>query len=143
MLTRYPDWPERLRAFLDGAARRPFSWAEFNCCLFAAAGVAALTGTDPAAPLRGKFTTRRQAYAALKRFASGGVPEIAGKIAAALGCPEIPPRLAQRGDVVLVDGTAGPALGLCAGAAVAVLKPEGGIGYVPIVDPSLRKAWKI
>lgn len=114
---------------MQAASGRPFSWGGLNggtdCCLFACDAVRAMTGLDPASPFRGRYQTKRGAVAALRRFAGGGIPETAEKIARELGAPEVPPMTAQRGDVVLTDQGPWLALGVCVGATVAVAGVQG------------------
>lgn len=50
---RFPDWPERLAAFIAGRERMPFAWGSNDCCSFAGDAVLALTGEDPMKDLRG------------------------------------------------------------------------------------------
>lgn len=102
-MTRFPDWPDRLHAFLDAANSRRFSWGRHDCALFACDAALAITGDDLAAPLRGRYETALGAARALKRFAGGELAETAEKIAADHGIAEVPVTFAQRGDIALVD----------------------------------------
>lgn len=65
--------------YLDRASRTPWAWgggadgwSGHDCTLFAANWVSALTGRDPAADLRGTYSTREEAEAILSR--TGLVP---------------------------------------------------------------------
>lgn len=145
-MTRFESWPRLLAEAIEAARGRPFSWGEHDCCLFAATLVLAMTGTDPAARFRGKYKTARGAAGIMKRFAGGGVAAAAEKIAAALGCPEVPPRLAGRGDVVLFeapgpDGKPSPALGVCVGATFVFALAAVGVGFMPM--GCAIRAWKV
>lgn len=101
MGTRLDDWPERLRDVL-ATADRPFVWGEWDCCLFAATAVKAMTGEDFAAGF--EYTDKVSALRLLKD--NGGVAGIASKFLA-----EKSVALASRGDVVESDD----ALGICDG----------------------------
>jgi hypothetical protein len=108
---RYQDWPERLHKLVADVQNKPFAWGEHDCCLFAAGAVQELTGIDHAADLRGSYSTVAEAAKILK--ARGGVRGIA---TTALGA-EINPKLAQRGDIVLIQTDEhGDTLAVCIGA---------------------------
>lgn len=92
---RLKNWPSRFAALVEEAREKPFAWGSHDCCLWAASATQALTGTDPAAHLRGTYRTGRAALHILE--AIGGL-EGAG----ALTGPAIPLGLATLGDVALV-----------------------------------------
>ena len=118
MIRRFEDWPARLGDALAAAADRPFEFGKHDCCLAVADVVLAITGTDLAADFRG-YEGKRAALAILKKH--GGVIGIAEAMAARLGIAEVPPGLAQRGDVVIV-------------------KDEQGRDTLAIIDPTGRSA---
>jgi hypothetical protein len=121
-MKRYPDWQLRLDAFVRDRAGMPFAWGSNDCCLFAAAGVEALTGERPMPHLRG-YTTAREALEILK--AHGGLQAFAS---AALG-PAIPPQLARIGDVVMVRTEDAEALAICNGQTVIAAGEHGLIAF--------------
>jgi hypothetical protein len=100
-MKRIAGWPERLHAYLEGAARRSFAWGLHDCCTFACGAVQAMTGVDPMVELRGTYASKREALCRLRD--TGGLDALAGSIAAALHAEEIPVLMAQRGDVVIAD----------------------------------------
>ena len=104
---RVTDWPEKLHAFIAARREVPFKWGENDCCLFAADTVQVLTGVDHARDFRGTYATENEAATVLAE--KGCIRTIA---TAALGA-EIDPKLAQRGDVVLLKEPQG--LGICLG----------------------------
>ena len=111
-----------------------FSWGGSDCCLFVCDGIEAMTGTDPGARWRGLYLSEKGARRVLRD--NGGVRGLASLI---LGEP-IPPPLAGRGDVVLIDTPDGEALALCIGANIAA-QGATGIEFHP---PSAAKAaWKV
>lgn len=122
-LTRHPDWPQRLTQYVLQAMPTPFAWGRHDCVTFAADGVRVMTGVDLLAALRDEagalpWTTPMEAYRVLQPL--GGL-EAAVRSA---GLEEVAPRLARRGDVVLVRGPARKgsmrgALGLCLGERIA------------------------
>jgi len=105
-LIRFPDWEQRLGAFLDEIRDRPFDWGRHDCCLMAAGGVIAMTGEDPMPEFRGRYRTKRGAACALNRYGAGTLAAtMDGKFGA------IAPALAFRGDIVMVEGGLGISLG--------------------------------
>jgi len=109
-LMRREDWPERLAALLAERERLPFAWGERDCCLFAADCVLAVTGVDPAAELRGTYATAGEAGTLLFQRFGGGVIEMIEAMALRHGWEEIPVGLAGRGDLVLIEDSAGHVL---------------------------------
>jgi hypothetical protein len=106
---RFQDWPERLNRMVADSHHKPFAWGEHDCCLFAANTVLELTGEDYAKDLRGTYKSKRGAAKVL--IEHGGMRGIA---TAALG-KEVPPLMAQRGDIVLVQTEQGDTLAVCMG----------------------------
>ena len=70
---KHPDWHVRLDTFIRENLLTPFEWGKFDCCLFVADAVEAMTGTDFAAPFRGRYTTATGSARALKKYGSGDV----------------------------------------------------------------------
>jgi hypothetical protein len=143
MTKRLENWPLRMETAIDAARVLPFGYGpgQYHCCLFTGNVIEAMTGGDPIAWFRGRYTTERGAYLALKRFAGGDVPEAAAKIAEDFGCVEIAPTLAGRGDAVLFDTPDGPAMGICIGPQlVSVTKPNG-LAFLPMI--AATRAWKV
>lgn len=107
---RYRDWQSRLAAHLAEREHAPFSWGSNDCALFVCDAVAAMTGHDPAADVRG-YRDERSALRVVQRL--GGLRVIG---ASRFGA-EISPLQAQVGDVGLVLSTGGrESLALCGGA---------------------------
>ena len=133
-MKRLRNWPSRFASLVDSARLQPFEWGVHDCCLWAASGVLALTGGDPAFAWRGSYSTARDALAHL---ASIGGLEGAG---AMTGVP-IDASLATIGDVGLVTwqcGTQSLALfsghdWMCAG----------GDGLIRLPRDVVSKAWGV
>lgn len=131
---RLRDWPERLAALFAASAARPFEWGSFDCCLFAADAVLAVTGHDPAADLRATYSTEAGAARVLRRH--GGV---AG-VAAARAGREVSPALAQPGDVGLSHHNPElPALAVWGGCA---WHQAGAVGLEVVPAESVARAWR-
>jgi hypothetical protein len=131
---RYENWPERLCNIVMQSYNKPFVWGEQDCCFFAAKVVKELTGDDHFAPFAGTYSNASEALRVLKEH--DGVRGIAS---AALGA-EIKPLLAQRGDIVLIEGLHGDTLAVCIGEKC--LAP----GYNNLEPVSMDKAitaWKV
>lgn len=118
------DRYEALANFLRDRAETPFQWGVNDCCVFAADAVLSQTGRDLAAGWRGKYDDELSAEVVLLAF--GGIAKIATE---ALGIALPLVTTAQRGDVVLFESGAGPALGICVGDKFAAIRREGGVGY--------------
>lgn len=136
-MRRFPDWVLRLEAAIDRARQQSFEWGSHNCGFFVADVVLAMTGVDPGAEYRGRYKTRRGAYAVVKRVTGGGMLELAMR---AFGEPRKAPLLAQRGDVVLVETELGDTLGIVLGAKIAATGLSG-LEFLPISEAKV--AWAI
>lgn len=128
------DLPEQLHAFIELRRNTPFAWGSHDCALFAADWVESVTGSDPAKGIRGRYQTAIGAGRVMKR--EGGLEAIADS---RLG-ERVAPKLAQRGDVVLLDGSHGPTLGVCLGVEAAA-PGEGGLMLVPM--RKAQAAWRL
>ena len=114
-------WESILAAAVESARTRSFNWGTHDCATWAFDLRRDLTsGDDTAALWRGRYRTARGAARILRRLGWASMSE-AG--IALLGVPLANVRLAQRGDLVLSpDATS---FGVCLGAQVAFLAPEG------------------
>jgi len=133
---RTEDWPQRLSDFLADAERRPFVWGEWDCCLFAADWVLALTGVDVAAEFRGAYADEDAALEIVRGY--GGMVHMVESL-----LPDIPlsnPKMARRGDVCVVDSPLGEALGVCTGERIACASFD---GMVLIARRKAIAAWRI
>lgn len=137
-MTRFEDWPERLSAEIAKARAAPFEWGAHDCALWAFEVVAALTGVDHVAQVRGTYATREGALRCLASEWGCGLLEAT---AALLGDPLQSPLYAQRGDVVAIETADGPALGICLGAELAFIEQRGGLTLKPITDAT--RAWRV
>jgi hypothetical protein len=71
-MARLPDWRTRLARGIGERRNAPFDWGAVDCGLVSADLVKAMTGEDPAAPLRG-YRTRFGALRALKRAGANSI----------------------------------------------------------------------
>lgn len=132
---RRPDWEQQLASYLASVEARAFEWGEHDCATNCANAVAAMTGTDFAAPFRGKYRTRRGSLAALRRYGAGTLEATIDTL-----FPVIEPAFARRGDLALVDGM----LGIVIGADAVCVGREGDReGLVRFARATWSKAWRI
>ena len=106
-MERQVNWHNALSDYILGCSSRPFSYADgFDCGTFVIGAIESLTGVDVAPELKGKYTNRKQAFAAIRKLCGAATMEaIASYLANKHGIPEVPVYFAQRGDpVVLKQG---------------------------------------
>lgn len=135
-MIRQPDWEARLHAYLAGLEGAVFAWGELDCALFAAGAVAAMTGIDPAAAYRGRYTTAVGSVRALRRYGAGS---LADTISADFA--ERPVGHARRGDLVMVDGM----VGVCIGADAIFVGEDvdGAAGLVRLPRAEWSHCWSV
>lgn len=114
------DWRQRLRAFLTEHADKPFQYGSADCGAFAGGAVHAMMGVNPHAQIAGRYKSLRGALRVIKRL--GYADHI--EFAAAFG-EEVEPLFAQFGDIAVVDGEDGPALGVVLGPQIEARSPQG------------------
>ena len=124
-----------LALYLADVQVRPFDWATWNCCHFAATWVRLLTGRDVMAglpPMHSRLTAHRL------------IGQLGGSLRDAwtrqLGPEPVLPTLAHPGDVVLVQADGVEAVGICCGRTAAVLT-EAGVAHVQMADATA--AWRL
>lgn len=125
-MKRTPGWRARLNAAIENARLQPFVPGVFDCALFQADCVMALTGHDFAAGVRGKYTTLRGGMGHLRRRGFEDQFAFWASIYDA-----VKPMRAQVGDLAFFDGTP-IAGGVVIGAQAMVLFPDRGLGTVPV-----------
>lgn len=116
MTARLPDWESRLAVYMRACRAREFEWGALDCALFIAGAVEAMTGVDPAAAYRGRYTTREGAAQALRNIGEGTLAKTIGAL-----FTECPTSHARRGDLVWHDG----AIGVCMGEQALFIGAEG------------------
>lgn len=130
---RLIDWEARLAEYLDNKRDCVFEWGVRDCGLFFADAVIAITGNDPAEPLRGHYNSLRGSIRVLKPW--DGLEGYLDSVFTAK-----PVAFAQRGDGVWYDGS----VGVCYGSVSLFIGEEGqraGLVTVPTLD--CEKAWSV
>jgi hypothetical protein len=136
MTMRSPIWERLLAEAVEDARDRPFRWGRHDCATFAFDLRRDLAGGhDVAALWRGRYTTARGAVRVMRRLGWQSL-EAAGRDLLGEPLPSVP--LAQRGDLVLAN--TGLGFGVCLGARVAGMAPEG-LVLAPLL--SCAFAWRI
>lgn len=140
------DWQERMIDAINARRDTPFAWGSHDCALFACDVAQAICGLDFAAEFRGRYSSERGAYLALKRFSGSNAKRhrleaAVVEIAKNYDCPEVPPLMARRGDIVLMDSEMGGVLGICVGETIAKAGAEIGVDFVPLA--AARRAWRV
>jgi hypothetical protein len=129
---RLRTWQSNLQALVAERENAPFAWGKNDCGLFAADAVLAVTGSDPAADLRGTYDTEQEAQALI---ADGMI---------ALGDRRFGDRirttLAQVGDIGLVGTPDGPAFAVWGGSQWLAPARGGGLGRLPF--DAAHVAWR-
>lgn len=113
---RHPHAMARLSTLLASRVDKPFSWGRHDCFLLGADAAEAVTGRDPAADLRGTYSSAVQAARVLARHGGWwlGLAKRFGQ--------RVPPEVAWPGDVVLLPaGACNAGVGGLDGGAVGVV----------------------
>lgn len=131
---RIENWPLALAAFIESRKDTPFAWGAHDCTLFAADAALAITGVDPAASYRGDYDS--EIGAARIIVAAGGFRALVTQNMGA----EINPKMAQRGDWVLVEQDGAEALAVCMGVSMVA---AGQSGLVTRPMSAAITAWRV
>lgn len=132
-MRRLEDWPERLARILGSALHCSFVWGEWDCVLFVAACVEAVTGADPIPEIRGQYRTE---LGAKKLLLENGCRDIGDVWDRKLGADRIASPFARRGDVVLLESCGG----ICTGMDAMFVMPDGLVTR-PVL--SCESAWRV
>lgn len=124
-MTRRSTWEADLYAYIASVRDLPLMWGSHDCGLFFAGAVEAMTGFDPGAPFRGKYTTEMGAAKALAKFGEGDLQTTLDGL-----FDVIPVGFIQRGDGVWN----GESVGISMGAYALFVATEGGLTRVPRTD---------
>jgi len=133
---RLQGWESRLAQVIEAARHRPYVLGQADCFRFACESVEALTGENRWPEFAGKYSTEREALHLLAQH--GHSFEDAFDWFFNVQRSDV--RLARRGDIVALANGGQKHLGVCGGALVAALGPEGVVS-VPILE--CLCAWRI
>jgi hypothetical protein len=119
-ITRRDDWVTRLNAVTEAHRRVAPVWGVSDCLLAAMDVVAAMTGHDPVADIRGTYSTEA---GAAKILLKRGYADV--EYALADNFPHIGRLMARRGDLAVVEIGGPPRAGWITEYGVAVKVPTG------------------
>lgn len=142
-MRRYGDWQSRLTAYLAATSERKFRYGQQDCGLFVAGAIEAMCGVDVAMALRGRYGSRREAFAAIAAYCGRSTIEaVAEHIATECGAREVPVLMAQRGDALLIRRAVRSSLGILSMMGNTVISPgRHGLLYLPL--SCATRAWRI
>ena len=138
---RVDNWPRKLDDVIRAASERPFSYGDHDCCQFVVASIEAITGKDASTERVNGYRTAQGAARTVGRF--GGLTAMIRALGNEHGFAEVPPSMAQRGDVMLIPGAAcgfDGMVGIRTTGGIAVAAPTG-LAVVPWRRAS--RAWRI
>ena len=130
---RKESWDIDLITFIRSREKTPFEWGSHDCTMFAVDCAKAITGVDLARKYRG-YKTREGADTIIST--AGSLREL---VTSNIG-PEISPKMASRGDWVLIECDGQQALSVCLGI-MAIAAGENGLSMRPMKDAIT--AWRI
>lgn len=140
-LKRKPDWQARLISYIGAQAGRPYAEGDWDCALFAAGAVRAMTGRDLARGWRG-YRSIAEGLAALRAAGLRDHVALAAKhlpeIRTTEGAPW--PAGACPGDLAVVPVPEGEALGIVQGPKIYLLSAA---GLVTVPLTSATRAFRI
>lgn len=130
----------RVMEIAEGVMDRGWRWGEADCCTAACDVFAALTGVDPMASLRGRYSTEQGAYRHIVR--AGGLVALASRLADEARLTRVR-RAYEAGDIgVSLPGVAlgpgGRALAICVGRDLWAVKSPGGMTLIRKVSRGWR-----
>src|SRR3990172_421857 len=104
---RRPDWPVRLNQYILAVRDRPFAYGEYDCCIFVAGAIEAMTGVDHMAEFRGHYDSVETGRQALRAIGHGTLLKTLYK---KFGKP-LPGAHGRKGDLAWYNGALGLVLG--------------------------------
>lgn len=134
-LRRVDGWSDRIDALVCNARQREYELGVWDCGVFAADAVVAMSGVDPLADDRDAYAER------VAEYYPGDVEAFADTKLTAAGMVTVKPKFVRLGDIAAVDTRRGGALGVVLGAVVAV--PGRPAGLEPVSTSKITKAWRV
>lgn len=138
---RVDGWEHRLADLIADAHGLDFAYGSWDCGLFAAAAIRAVTGIDVAEAFRGQYAT--EAACSQVITAAGSLLVLADRVAREYGWERTRAVQAGRGDIVMGRLAGQATLGVCVGRLVVFARQPCGIHGLPITHPDLIAAWRI
>lgn len=142
---RHENWPERLAAYLEHAAKIGFAWGRNDCLFFAADWLRDITETDPVPDLRGKWRDAASALRALRKTGAASYEDAIRERMTILGYADAKPVALHRGDLCLAmsDNAFGAMLGIVADTRCAFLTESSDAPLLLVPRGSVITGWRI
>ena len=125
-------------------SKAPFRYGELDCCLWAVSHIQAITGIDVGGDFRGKYSTKKSAFALIKKVTGGTTVEsVVDFVTAKFGMPELAHvNFAQRGDIVTFVQDGQPCVGIVhLDGKNALFVAENGLNKIEVSKCS--RAWRV
>ncbi|WP_109372560.1 DUF6950 family protein [Proteus genomosp. 6] len=130
---KQPNWTLKLPETIRAAMSRPFSWGEFDCCIFASECIYVQCGFSPIKPYLNHYKTKAEAFNLLKsKF--GSLEKAVSRYFKSIEIERV-----QRGDLVLFKGEDGDSLAVVWAGHYWGVTPQG----VKPVQINPIKAWRV
>ncbi|CRL62413.1 hypothetical protein WMR86_17275 [Proteus vulgaris] len=101
---KQPNWTLQLPETIRAAMSRPFSWGEFDCCIFASECIYAQCGFSPIKLFLGQYKTKAAAFNLIKsKF--GSLDKAVSHYFKSISVDSV-----QRGDLVMFKGDDGDSM---------------------------------
>jgi len=143
--SRVKGWEVALARVIEHHAQTPFAWGQCDCLTMIGDAVVAVTGADPMAVYRGRYTSGGGAARVLKK---AGFDDVGAALASQF--EEVAPAMARRGDAGIVEttvrGKSVPAAVVIIGAEVAGKSSPGkagGTGLSIVSRDRLVRAFRV
>ncbi len=108
-MSRVKNWPKKLSDYIDAHKVTPFEFGIFDCGHFANGAIKVVTGKDPLSA--DSYIDEAQKDATVESY--GGIENMSDVLMCAAGFRETSPKLAGRGDVVMLrNGDGNPIVGV-------------------------------
>ena len=120
---RGPDWERGLNSLIDSKRKTKFKWGQHDCFTFAVEAMRSIgVDHDVIKDFRGKYKTTKEASKIIASY-KDGMKGLAHSLLK--DYPQLRLQSAKRGDIVLVQWGKKQVMGVCVGASVACLGPDG------------------
>lgn len=129
-MSRLPDWQARLMRYILDNRTRTLDPGQWDCMLFGAGAVEAMTGIDYAADYRGHYSSFNSGFKLLKKAGWASHTDMIDSLFA-----RVDRAAARPGDIASALGNDGSsAIGVVQGAMIYMLASGGGYRLVPLSE---------
>jgi hypothetical protein len=142
-MAKREDWLEKLYDEIKKYQESEFKWGKFDCCMFTADCIRAMTDIDYGASFRGKYRSKGGAFKQLlKQTGTDDLDQAISIIMKGIkGIKRIDPAFMQKGDLAIVKlPEVGNSFGVVMNGAVLFPNENGGLYKIKITP---TKVWRI